>query len=65
MTRLCLQLLVIAILSARTLALVRQLRRHWGSDDRLADDPAHAFRRELRRRGLLSAPPRLPPPTER
>ena len=64
MLKLCLQLLVGVSLALRLLALARHLRHAWrgtpipdAAGRRLAAD----FRAELRRRGLLSAPP-LPQP---
>ena len=55
MLKLCLQLLVCLSLLLRLVALGRHLRRAWHGDPgrRLAAD----FRAELRRRGLLNAPP--------
>jgi hypothetical protein len=64
MLHLCLQLLVCLSLAVRLLALARHLRHAWrgtpipdAAGRRLAAD----FRGELRRRGLLSAPPLAQP----
>jgi hypothetical protein len=50
-----LQLLFVLLLSLRCRALLLHFRRVWQADRR--DPLAAAFRRELRRRGLLTAPP--------
>jgi hypothetical protein len=54
--KLCLQLLVCLTIGLRCLALFGHLRRAWQADARARELSAE-FQRELRRRGLLLAPP--------
>ncbi len=55
MLKLCLQVLVCVTIALRCLVIFGHLRKLW-----LADGLAGEFRRELRRRGLLMAPPARP-----
>lgn len=53
--KLCLQVLVCVTIALRCMVIFGHLRKLW-----MADGLAGEFRRELRRRGLLMAPPVLP-----
>jgi hypothetical protein len=53
--KLCLQVLVCVTIVLRGMVIFGHLRKLW-----MADGLAGEFRRELRRRGLLMAPPPLP-----
>ena len=55
MLKLCLQVLVCITSILRCMVIFGHLRKLW-----MADGLAGEFRRELRRRGLLMAPPALP-----
>ncbi len=54
MLRICLQLLVCFTIALRLMMLFNQLRRAWHTE---RNGLAAEFRRELRRRGLLSSLP--------
>jgi hypothetical protein len=53
--KLCLQVLVCVTIALRCMVIFGHLRKLW-----MADGLAGEFRRELRRRGLLMAPPARP-----